>query len=507
MVDVIVGIESRFPVDRWTIAGVHVWPLIRIRLYDALTDQAGRASEATVPPVRSSWDVFSGRERNAVRRLARRFVSAVRRPRSSMRARIAGKRLATHYDALFYSLTHMRTRIDGVWYDRHCDPLIDILQAESGQRVLLLESAYELGHRRPRAHESSVIDIDTWLTRTAGKAEAISSPERTLDGFPEFAEWLRAEFPETRGHDISVASVERDVASLISLEKAFERVLSDSRPRACFVVCYYHVPAMALIWASRRLGIPSVDLQHGMQAGPPYARWTKVPPGGFETLPEIFWNWNASDAEGIREWSEASGSPHRAVVGGYPWLDRFLTTGASTTNGVMPPLATDSKRPLRILFSMPTFSYDLPSWVVSAIRASPPEWEWWFRLHPRQLQARAGLERVLRDDDSTVRFEIESATARPLPLVLQDVDVHVTHSSAVTIEAEYFGVRTVALSPDTARSFANQANAGTLVVATDALSLVDAIRWQADGRTYPAIGGAGKGRQTRETLAALLAAQ
>jgi hypothetical protein len=384
--------------------------------------------------------------------------------------------------------------------------LIDILQAENGQRVLLLESAYELGHRRPRAHESSVVDIDTWLTRTAGKAEPISSSERTLDGFAEFTDWVRAEFPETGWHEMSLASVERDVAVLVSLEKAFEQVLSNAKPRACFVVCYYHVPAMALIWASRRLGIPSVDLQHGMQAGPPYARWTKVPPGGFETLPEIFWNWNASDAEGIREWSEASASPHRAVVGGYPWLDRFLTTKASTTSGVT-PVAKYAKRPLRILFSMPTFSYELPSWVVSAIRASSREWEWWFRLHPRQLQSRSGLERILRAGDCTVRFEIDSATARPLPLVLQDVDVHVTHSSAVTIEAEYFGLRTVALSPDSARSFANQANAGTLVVATDALALVDAIQTQADRRTYPVVGTAGKGRQTREALATLMGAQ
>lgn len=466
IVDGIVDAESRFPVATWTIDGLHVWPLIRIRLYPLLAGVFG-ARDGIEEQIRRSQQT-GGRSVLALAGAALRRIAAA--PRTAAEARTVSKRLSAPADALFYSLSHMRANVNGLWHDRHCDPLIDILMEQRGLSSILLESAYDVPHRTPRANDNVVVDADSWVRFTARRGRSLD--ERTgvsMKSYDAFLRWLVAEFPGIDTSQLQVKALRREARSVAALRGAFEVALDNSGVRACFVACYYHDPGMALAWACRRKGIPCVDLQHGMQANPAYSRWTAVPVDGYELLPEVFWNWTLSESQGIRSWADKTGGAHRSIVGGFPWLDIFSAEQ---------PVKVSAPESLRILFSMPTFEYELPEWIFSSIAQSPSGWTWSFRLHPRQQKAREELRALLQATTTQATWELDAASDLPLPTVLRNIDVHVTHSSSVILEAEYFGIRSVAIQHDAARSFENQTSTGVLVIATDSIDLIEAIKTQ-----------------------------
>jgi hypothetical protein len=484
--DAIVDIESRFPVSTWKIDGLHVWPLVRIRLYALLGQHAGGVERVEIAPGQPS-----GSRLSRVFRVVSRIATAPAAALASLRT--AG-RLGTPCDVFFYSLSHMRSQVDAVWHDRHCDPLIDILSAEHGLRSFLAESAYEVPHRTPRAHSGISVELDSWVRTTGWKPRfARTSSAASVDGYNQMLRSLAQQFPGIDLASMHLAVIQRDAARVIVLQRAFRAVLESARPRICFVVCYYHAPAMALAWACREAGIPCVELQHGMRANPAYRRWTNLPEAGYELLPEVFWNWTQSESDEIREWTARTNGAHRSLVGGFPWLDLFNRDVAGSPH---------SRDGVRILFSMPTFDYQLPEWVLAAVASSPAGWTWSFRLHPRQQRARDELKTLLGKRAGQTSWEIDSASDLPLPRVLQNTDVHVTHSSSVIIEAEYFGIRSVAIHPDSAKSYPSQMASGVLVIATDTADLLREIQSQvAQGRaSFAGSSGIANTRAALETL-------
>jgi len=68
------------------------------------------------------------------------------------------------------------------------------------------------------------------------------------------------------------------------------------------------------------------------------------------------------------------------------------------------------------------------------------------RLHPRQLNEKPAIEKFLKEQNVLHLVTIEAATNDPLPQLLANARIHLTHFSGSTIEAALFNVYTVLLN-------------------------------------------------------------
>jgi hypothetical protein len=93
----------------------------------------------------------------------------------------------------------------------------------------------------------------------------------------------------------------------------------------------------------------------------------------------------------------------------------------------------------------------MPVGLISCIKETSVSFDWWIRVHPVMLQGnrRAATFSMLKKEFSSYENVYwEYCTDMPLPIVLAQTDLHITVSSATTIEAGWFGIRTALLSAD-----------------------------------------------------------
>ena len=95
----------------------------------------------------------------------------------------------------------------------------------------------------------------------------------------------------------------------------------------------------------------------------------------------------------------------------------------------------------------------------NAIQNSPKDWKWWFRFHPQYPDAQGKVLTKL----AKYNFEnviTQNVTEYPLPLILKNMDLHVTEFSSTVLEAEMMGVPSILLSETGADLFNKQIESG-----------------------------------------------
>lgn len=126
---------------------------------------------------------------------------------------------------------------------------------------------------------------------------------------------------------------------------------------------------------------------------------------------------------------------YESFVGGNSWVNFWLTRTDEyfATDYILYTLQPDSL----------TLDELFPKELIEFIKAD--EHKWFVRLHPRQIAKRAEIESFLEKNGILELVNIENATADPLPVLLKNCFMHVTNSSASTIEASFFDKKTVLL--------------------------------------------------------------
>src|SRR6185295_4918476 len=296
-------IEASVPVGDWTVGGNAIWPLLRIRWFFAeWARQYGGSGGAA----------SGGR----MRALARGAADAVRARSSDAAANDDPK---ARRDVVFLSDGLSFARVGERWVERFCDPLIRAATRQGASSALWTPQHV---YRVPRATPSVFVQPAIDRANLAGvvRSRFGAGVATRLPGRERATAMLRA-----RGFDdgaLSLARIASDGCRLRALAAVFERRLAAVQPRLAFVVSYYSLEAMAFVHACRRAGVPTVDIQHGVQGEfhPAYAAWPRLPATGKHALvPDRFWVWSDWERGVVDAW--AAGSGHAAVVGGNPWLD------------------------------------------------------------------------------------------------------------------------------------------------------------------------------------------
>jgi hypothetical protein len=463
VMDLINAFERLFPVGEWTLRGIRIWPLLRISLATALYRQSTGA----------------GRSTGKISRRITGFAAGIRALVSDMTHNASERKRS---DVVFLTNSLCRTRLSEGWYDRICGPFAEQFD-RMGWSSLVLEATGDYVFRLPRASASVLIQprIDTaygvdFLSALADRGDG------ALFRRPDWLEFVRICGEKGVASALPPArSLVRSVSRIRRLSVMFRRMLRRIRPRLGMVEYYYGVNGMAFISACRSLGIPCVDIQHGVQGGlhAAYGNWANIPAEGYELLPDHFWCWTLRDAENIEGWTgRTPGSPHHhAVAGSNLWIERWNRSETGNAE-------TGPESGKEILFTLQT-GVEPASWVFEAMEHSPADWLWRVRLHPGMASRREEIRAMFVRRCPGARVELDEATDRPLFHWLNRVAVHVTSWSSAALEAEAFGVATVLTHANGGEIFSELVASGSALLASDAESLVSGIAMFAGSREIP----------------------
>lgn len=426
----IVQIERDFSVNEWQVNGIHLWPILRIKLFFYLINKIEfEAKGSSSQPQASNQTILP------IRKLLYRFKRKVKQL-NTIRHYLLWKNKLPQKDYLFiggdvHRVTHEKTR-----FNRFFDVLIEqhgiqeqALYLEYGnqiiknqyhpERVLFYEPffiGYKLLHR-----SKNIKATFSWIGFSAFQ-DFLESNEMTKDfivqnDIPCLEYWAKEQF--------------------LPKMAFFKTILARIKPQQIHFLCYYSEFNYALLVAANKAKITTVEMQHGPQTDIhlSYGSWTVIPERGYDVLPRIFWNWDESSATILKKWMQSNPNYEVKVIGN-PWLDYWKNKSQAYSHKDF------------ILYSLQpnpiTLDQLFTPQLLECIRSG--EEIWFIRLHPRQMHELDAIVTLLTKENLLDKVNITAATQDPLPQLLANAKLHVTHSSGTAIEATFFGLKTVLLN-------------------------------------------------------------
>jgi len=219
-------------------------------------------------------------------------------------------------------------------------------------------------------------------------------------------------------------------------------------------------PDASLCRAGKKRGVLVYDLQHGVIADEHlwYGERYRVKTPSID-LPDGFLCWDESSAVALRKWAPLKGIDVRII--GHPWFQRFLlpdpedllvqqwTAPGRIFNNNRPVILVSLQWGLERYYKFDGFNGVLNDALEKTILETADTYNWLIRLHPVQMcgvinkKVQNYLERTFSHLESV---EWCLCSELPLPIVLKQVDLHITEHSSVVIEAGWMGVYSALLN-------------------------------------------------------------
>lgn len=102
VVDIINDLEDQIPVEKWVVDNVHIWSLIRNNLFGLTADDSNKR-------------IFNSKENKENKDNSS----------NEIKSENCMNFLKNEVDAVFLSRAGFRSQIDGLWYSRFCDPIVE----------------------------------------------------------------------------------------------------------------------------------------------------------------------------------------------------------------------------------------------------------------------------------------------------------------------------------------------------------------------------------------------
>lgn len=246
---------------------------------------------------------------------------------------------------------------------------------------------------------------------------------------------------------------------IASRQSIWETILKASKPRIVIGI----QPSRELCRICNDFSIPIFDLQHGIIShdNPYYEEMHKSEVSLVE-IPAGFLCWDDTSANLLRKWIPQKGDFVYTI--GNPWFRRFQTDNSKDI------LIKDirrseifkrnNKKNILVSLQFKGIWYTdgfvrngiIPDALEEAIVNTATIYNWYIRLHPVQIlgDEYAFVKKYLYSKFGCFsNVEWEYCSRMPIPIVLNNCDVHITYSSSTTIEAAWMGVPTALLNPKT----------------------------------------------------------
>jgi hypothetical protein len=296
-------IEQKFKTDSLRLSdGAQIWNLLRIFLYSNFQ----KLGEQTIKKKLSKTSIKS-----VISLFKESFVPL---------------RLPKNITVCGFSSGESRKLYNDTYYDIYLDPLYEIL----GDILAVFEWPETSGYRRKydhpvfsRHHVPMHIPLFTktfWnllFSRLIGRKNFTLESEEVLQDIIEYIS--------------ATASVDKDkltndiydfITVFVHIKRFLHNILKKIKPKAVIIRCGYGRFPMALSQACRELGIPPIELQHGLITAylPAYRRAT--PTKNKDCIPEYLLAHGEIYAEMVRNGNLFD--KDKVISTGYPYLQRTL---------------------------------------------------------------------------------------------------------------------------------------------------------------------------------------
>lgn len=235
----------------------------------------------------------------------------------------------------------------------------------------------------------------------------------------------------------------------------WEKILDKAKPY-CVIG---NQPNVDLCRAGKNKGVRIYDLQHGVISDEHLWYGEKCRNMPANDLPDGFLCWDESSAEALRKWAPQKDIDVRVV--GNPWFLRFLVkdsgdslvqealiTGQIFSND-KPVILVSLQWGLDLYYNHKGFNGVMVDVLEKTILETADTYNWLLRLHPVQLR---GPEKdrvqnyLARTFGHLTSVEWKKCSEIALPIVLQQVDLHITEHSTVVVEAGWMGIYSALLN-------------------------------------------------------------
>jgi hypothetical protein len=423
IIEIINLIEEEPAIIKWKYKDVDFWPLLRLEIYMALS----------IDLMKMSKDNGNGA------RLKSLITGNLKFPFKYLGDFTKNSKFQKK-DVLFLSDGISFTKVNGKYFEKFIDPLkyeLDNMNLSS----LRLDPFHN--YHSPRFSPS--IFIQPFLDPIIIREFLSCRPKNEFDKknreivFSIFKNNNLEKFNSV----VEKAFIKSKLIYKISL--FFEKKLKLIQPKIVFVVWYYGVYGASMILACRRLSIQTVDIQHGVQGDlhAAYGSWLNVPKHGYNLLPNYFWCWSKSEIDVISKWNNSIEN-HEAILGGNMLLEKW--------NSKEYPFVIDFEKifnqlnligfNILVTLSPGISTPEVLGNLYKAIADTQYKYNWLIRLHPNMLSEK---DKVIADLKSYKinKYVLNEVTRLPLYTILNNTDLHITHSSSTVIEASIFGIRSI----------------------------------------------------------------
>jgi hypothetical protein len=264
---------------------------------------------------------------------------------------------------------------------------------------------------------------------------------------------------------ISEQYIRKRASQILSNYHFFNTIIRKHKPKLVFTTSYTSW-GYSLSLACNNSGIKCIDVQHGVQGNysAKYGSWKNVPKQGFNILPQIFAVWDEYELMAIQSWSMHT--IHQAVLVGNMTM-RLLEIERKTT------LIINHEK-VNILITLQK-NRDITKLISELLSKDNDKFFWWIRSHPRMTKNEVKSIYKFFQNQNLKNFNIKDASVTNLFYILNDMDVHITEFSTVTIQAAWFNVPTILTHKTGIDIFQNEIDAGKACYIEDADTIIERI--------------------------------
>lgn len=389
-------IEKDYKVENWSVQRIDIWPIVKEHLFFSIYRK----------PI---W-------KNYLKSYLDFFLQKRNMWQKKKRPIMLNKR-----EVLFSSGSTVRLSFNEKSYNKFFDPMMDYLESKT-YNPLLIE--YHSIKNKNYYKSERIFDANVYLEILKN----IDVKKQDLIKLESFEEFIK----EISQFDIDVnffiKRLQHKIRNVIAWRNLYKEILIQTTPKAIFLICYYCEPSFGLICAAKELKITTTDMQHGAQGRLHFAYNYKPRLFSLNSLPTYFWVWDIASYKDLLSCFEED----KILLGGNPWI--------SINDEVEIDLL--SKDELLILYSLQTTVKPyVPDFLIEAIKGSPGNYKWWFRLHPRMKKGEIEeIHKLLKDQSIFDNIEILKSTKLPLPAILKNTSVHISAYSGSLGEAALLSV-------------------------------------------------------------------
>lgn len=454
VVQILEDCENRFRVDRWRLTDFWVWPLFRVKL--ELSVLGGNRPSQNAPPTPTV---------SRVKRILGTFKEATR----SLLVWVLSRRHSVRPSpyVLAFSVGPY-TNVQGRSYDNNVGPLAEWLKNMGVDTEVLTSN-------------TSISQFALPTSCVAGQLRDLGSLGLVLAKLHRLMKWhlpdfeaavqflLDAEIPDWAVPSKEWLLVQAWKTNVVS--RYFGSLIQKSPPIGIVPVSYYEDYGFAITLAGWRHKIPTVDLTHGVQ-GPAhgaYTRWPQVPASMCNLRPNGFLCWTEADASLINAWAGAS----IADSLGSPILTAWKESLSDSAAPLAPCLLQEGKPTVLVALWPLRAGPDEHLELVLNLVQSVPQVNWWFRLHPSQVNSPAPFQILgARGIDSAA---VRAASQAPLPSLLLSAQGLVTRFSSTVLEALIVDLPCIVLGSSGRSLFSHYVTPSARIVFTEEFEAAEAV--------------------------------